>query len=131
MSESHLRRSHLARRSRRARGTALVTGSVVLATFACFIVQLLRPAPGLEARTLVPAEIAIRVGEPPMTPVAGTETAVAVEGVGSLYSSDHETAIPIASVTKIMSALVILADHPPDRGGRAFDHRDPSRSDEL
>ena len=28
------------------------------------------------------------------------------------YSSDHETDVPIASVTKMMSALVILANHP-------------------
>ncbi len=111
MRASHSRRPRLARPSRRARGTALVTGAVALAAFA-FIVQLLRPAPGLEGRALVPAVIAIPAGGPPMTPVAGAETAVAVEGVGLFYSSDHETDVPIASVTKMMSALVILANHP-------------------
>ena len=44
-------------------------------------------------------------------PTAG-EGAVAIAGVGLVGSSPHERRVPIASVTKMMTALVVLADHP-------------------
>lgn len=40
------------------------------------------------------------------------QAAVAVEGVGLLGSSGVQRAVPIASVAKVMTALVILRDHP-------------------
>ncbi|MEU8567834.1 D-alanyl-D-alanine carboxypeptidase [Streptomyces pathocidini] len=44
------------------------------------------------------------------------QAAVEVEGVGSLGSSGAPTPVPIASVTKVMTAYVILADHPLAQG---------------
>ena len=40
------------------------------------------------------------------------ESAVAVAGVGLVEASPAERRVPIASVTKMMTALVVLADHP-------------------
>ena len=40
------------------------------------------------------------------------QAAVAVRGVGVFASSPNERSVPIASLTKMMTALVILRDHP-------------------
>lgn len=40
------------------------------------------------------------------------EGAVGVEGVGVMASSPRQRIVPIASMTKMMTALVLLADHP-------------------
>ncbi len=52
-------------------------------------------------------------GRPPAFrwPAAG-EAAVGVSGTGILASSPRERRVPIASLTKMMTALVVLADHP-------------------
>jgi D-alanyl-D-alanine carboxypeptidase (penicillin-binding protein 5/6) len=44
------------------------------------------------------------------------QSAVTVEGLGSLGTMGEQTPVPIASVTKVMTAYVILADHPLDGG---------------
>lgn len=43
---------------------------------------------------------------------SGGEAAVDVEGVGSIGSSGAQRPVPIASVTKVMTALIVLRDHP-------------------
>ena len=40
------------------------------------------------------------------------QAAAEVEGVGTLGSSGEQTPVPIASVTKVMTAYVVLHDHP-------------------
>jgi D-alanyl-D-alanine carboxypeptidase (penicillin-binding protein 5/6) len=40
------------------------------------------------------------------------QTSVAVEGLGDLGSKGEQEPVPIASVTKVMTAYVILSDHP-------------------
>jgi D-alanyl-D-alanine carboxypeptidase (penicillin-binding protein 5/6) len=45
------------------------------------------------------------------------QAAVAVAGVGVVGASPGEHRVPIASVTKMMTALVVLADHPLGPGG--------------
>jgi D-alanyl-D-alanine carboxypeptidase (penicillin-binding protein 5/6) len=44
-------------------------------------------------------------------PKAG-EGAVAVKGVGLIAESRHQRVVPIASVTKVMTAYMVLSDHP-------------------
>ena len=44
-------------------------------------------------------------------PVRG-QAAVEAEGLGSLGTNGEQKPVPIASVTKVMTALVVLADHP-------------------
>jgi len=46
------------------------------------------------------------------------EAAVAVDGVGVLGASPRQSPLPIASLTKLMTALVVLRDHPLRPGQR-------------
>lgn len=48
------------------------------------------------------------------------EAAVAVEGLGSLGSSGDEEPVPIASLAKVMTAYLVLKDHPLEPGEEGF-----------
>jgi D-alanyl-D-alanine carboxypeptidase (penicillin-binding protein 5/6) len=48
------------------------------------------------------------------------EAAVAVEGLGTLGASGGGTPVPIASVAKVMSAYLVLRDHPLEPGEEGF-----------
>ena len=69
-------------------------------------------SPRLRLKPALPAESALP-GEPPSLPwpPAG-QAAIAIPGIGSLGARDGDTPVPIASVTKVMTALVVLQDHP-------------------
>ncbi len=72
------------------------------------------------AAELAPARLAPFAGRvPPLGWPRQGEAAVAVQGVGMLGASPRQQPVPIASVTKIMTALVVLRDHPlaPGQGG--------------
>lgn len=100
--------------SRHQRGglkIALVVIAVVIVLAGVYVgVQLLRSAPhptlARSARTsaTVPGQAAL--------PAVDGEATVALMGVGNIESVGGATEIPIASVTKVMSALVVLHDHP-------------------
>lgn len=63
---------------------------------------------------LVPVDAAARFSQRPLGlawPAAG-EAAVGVPGVGMLGSQRGAQPVPIASVTKVMTAYVVLHDHP-------------------
>jgi serine-type D-Ala-D-Ala carboxypeptidase (penicillin-binding protein 5/6) len=86
---------------------------VLIVAAAAFVgVQLGRgvPSPAVHAT----APVSIRVpGAPPAIPwPAKGEAAVALAGAETLGSSGGSAPIPIASLTKIMTALVVLRDHP-------------------
>jgi serine-type D-Ala-D-Ala carboxypeptidase (penicillin-binding protein 5/6) len=49
------------------------------------------------------------------------EAAVAVEGLGSLGASGGETPVPIASLAKVMTAYLVLRDHPLEPGEEGFE----------
>ena len=51
-----------------------------------------------------------------LTPPARTEEEVALEGIGPIAITGEQSPAPIASLTKIMSALVVLRDHPLAKG---------------
>ncbi|MDG4791055.1 D-alanyl-D-alanine carboxypeptidase [Micromonospora sp. WMMD1102] len=56
-------------------------------------------------------------GKAPVVPWPRTgQAALSVEGVGSFGTSGGNEPVPIASVTKVMTAYVILTEHPLDRG---------------
>ncbi|MGD1011287.1 MAG: D-alanyl-D-alanine carboxypeptidase [Acidimicrobiales bacterium] len=61
-------------------------------------------------------------GTVPALPFPATgESAVFVGGVGLLAASAQQTPVPIASLTKIMTAVIVLRDHPLDgRSGPTF-----------
>jgi serine-type D-Ala-D-Ala carboxypeptidase (penicillin-binding protein 5/6) len=48
------------------------------------------------------------------------EAAVAVEGLGSLGTSGGGEPVPIASLAKVMTAYLVLEDHPLEPGGEGF-----------
>jgi D-alanyl-D-alanine carboxypeptidase (penicillin-binding protein 5/6) len=72
----------------------------------------LRPIPGVAATGSPPASEVI-AGTPPAMPWPSRgSAAVGVQNLGFIGSSGNEQAIPAASVTKVMTALVILEDKP-------------------
>ena len=57
--------------------------------------------------------VSVPVGTAPVFPwPARGEAALTVEGIGEVGSSGGQTPIPMASTTKIMTALLVLEDHP-------------------
>ena len=76
----------------------------------------LRPIPAVAATSKFPTSEVV-AGAPPTIPwpVRGSG-AVGVSGLGFIASSGNEQAIPAASVTKVMTALLILEDKPLKKG---------------
>src|SRR5438105_8602355 len=75
-------------------------------------VQYLRPIPTVQPKSLLPTSTRVP-GAPPSLPwpnVGGA--AVGFAGVGTVASAGQEKPQPIASVAKVMTALVLLADKP-------------------
>jgi serine-type D-Ala-D-Ala carboxypeptidase (penicillin-binding protein 5/6) len=107
-----------ARRGKR-RLWLLISGllTLLLAGTALVAIEPLRdplPAP-IVARTL-PASMVIP-GEAPKVPWPKSgQAALSVEGLGSLGTSGGSEPVPIASVAKVMTAYVILTEHPLKRG---------------
>ena len=70
---------------------------------------------------LVPSLTSI-AGVLPALPIpAAGQSAVYIRGVGLLGASPNEVPVPMASVTKVMTAVIVLQDHPLGNGsGRSF-----------
>ncbi len=73
--------------------------------------QLVRGLPPIEASTTFPATTVLGQENPAPLPAVGA-SAVAVGGLGTIGSAGDQTPRPIASVTKIMTAYLILTEHP-------------------
>jgi D-alanyl-D-alanine carboxypeptidase (penicillin-binding protein 5/6) len=85
---------------------------LLLALVALAAWNYLRPIPGVAA-TGSPAATQVIAGTAPVMPwPSGGSAAVGVQNLGLVATSGNEQAIPAASVTKVMTALVILADKP-------------------
>jgi serine-type D-Ala-D-Ala carboxypeptidase (penicillin-binding protein 5/6) len=84
---------------------------IVLAT-----AQALRPLPD-PSLELTAAETFTFEGETPTVPWPETgQAALGVDGVGSFGTSGEQKPVPIASVAKVMTAYLILRDHPLEPG---------------
>ena len=84
---------------------------VVLVVVAYVVVQLVRPVPSIAATG---STVSVTM---PGTPAALTwpaqgEAALGVEGTGLLATHGAQAETPLASVTKVMTAYVVLRDHP-------------------
>lgn len=91
--------------------TLLLGGTALVA-----IEPLRRPLPAPTVTQTLPASTIIP-GTAPAVPWPKTgQAALSVEGLGSLGTSGGSNPVPIASVTKVMTAYVILTEHPLDRG---------------
>lgn len=85
---------------------------ILLLAIAYAVVQLVRPLPAVAAS-------ASHSGPTTMPGAAATlawpsqgEAAIGVEGIGLLDTGGAQTPTPLASVTKLMTAYVVLHDHP-------------------
>ncbi|HZT67459.1 MAG TPA: hypothetical protein VFA11_16850 [Acidimicrobiales bacterium] len=98
------------RRSLRAVAVVVVVMAVLVAVGA--VVQLLRVVPPPSFATTLPASFRIP-GPPPPLPWPSTgQATIGVVGLGSFGSVGGDRPVPIASITKMMTAYLILRDHP-------------------
>lgn len=89
---------------------------VVLLLVVLAVVQLFRPLPD-PSLELTAAETHTFAGEAPQVPWPDAGQAVLdVDGVGTFGSSGEMEPVPIASVAKVMTAYVILNEHPMEPG---------------
>ncbi|WP_203859643.1 D-alanyl-D-alanine carboxypeptidase family protein [Plantactinospora mayteni] len=90
---------------------------VLLAGVTLFAIAPLRnPLPVAAVARTLPGSATIP-GKAPVVPWPATgQAALSVEGVGSLGTSGGSEPVPIASVTKVMTAYLILTEHPLKRG---------------
>ena len=106
------------RRSRPWAVVPLIVVTVVIVLVVVYVaVQLLRPGP---AMTVTPSPVPLRAlpGVPPGVAWPGEgQAAVGMPGVGILATHGGNQPVAIASVAKIMTAYVVLRDHPLQTGG--------------
>ena len=79
-------------------------------------VQGLRPTPRLSVIGALPARLNIAGSSPSLQWPTRGEAVVEVPGIGSLGPVGNPNPVPIASLTKMMTATVVLADHPLSNG---------------
>jgi D-alanyl-D-alanine carboxypeptidase (penicillin-binding protein 5/6) len=75
-------------------------------------VQWFRPLPKPTEATVVPSSYTFPGRLPSLPWPSQGQAAVAVEGVGLVASTPGQTSVPIASLTKLMTAYVVLHAHP-------------------
>ena len=95
------------------RRRSILLATVPLAALLGFAgVQAWRPLP--EPRVADPAHSTLLFPGPPLSPAWPTygQAAVGVDGVGEVAASGVQAPVPIASVTKLMTALVVVRAHP-------------------
>jgi len=85
---------------------ALLAGLGVLIAF-----NYLRPVDAVAASPILPTEQRVP-GQAPDLPWPSGSAAVAVLGLGTVGSHGDSSPRPMASVAKVMTALVVMADHP-------------------
>lgn len=95
----------------------LRVGAVLLLIVAAGAVfNYLRPIPAARPSALLPASDVVPGSAPTLPWPAHGAGAIAVAGLGMIGTSGNEQAIPAASVTKVMTALVLLEDKPLKKG---------------
>lgn len=85
-------------------------GILVVAAVVFGAVQWLRPAPRAQVRAVTTSFTL--AGKPALPWPSQGEAALAVAGAGVVGSSGSTAPVPIASIAKVMTALLILRDHP-------------------
>jgi serine-type D-Ala-D-Ala carboxypeptidase (penicillin-binding protein 5/6) len=112
-----LHRSRRSRRLVRATLIVVVAAAAIVALAAGFVaVQLRRSAPRPVLQSSVPAPVTVAGPVPRVPWPRSGESAVAVTGVGTVGSAGPSSRVPIASLAKVMTAAVVLRDHPLAKG---------------
>ncbi|MEU5525023.1 D-alanyl-D-alanine carboxypeptidase [Streptomyces sp. NPDC047860] len=88
------------------------TPLVLLLVIAFAIAQNLRPLPAPTLELTARDSYTFEGGKPEIPWPAGGQAALDVQGIGTFGSSGEQKPVPIASVAKVMTAYVILRDHP-------------------
>ncbi|HEY8759732.1 MAG TPA: hypothetical protein VIP52_02350 [Candidatus Dormibacteraeota bacterium] len=91
----------------------LVALTVMFAIGVIVTFNYLRPVDAVAASALLPAVQRIP-GQAPNLPWPAGNAAIAVSGIGLIGSHGDNSPRPMASVAKVMTALVVVADHPLD-----------------
>jgi D-alanyl-D-alanine carboxypeptidase (penicillin-binding protein 5/6) len=100
------------RRRRRRRRVGIAVAVVIVVVAALVVVQLRRPLPATTVHTTLAATTVVP-GQAPTLPWPSTGYgAVAIPSLGYQAQSGPEVPVPVASLTKMMVAVVILQDHP-------------------
>jgi D-alanyl-D-alanine carboxypeptidase (penicillin-binding protein 5/6) len=94
------------------RAVAVTLGVVVVLAAVVVGVQLVRsvPAPALQLSAV--SSVTVPGASPALPWPRAGEATVGVEGIGIIGSSGGDSPRPIASLAKIMTAYLVLADHP-------------------
>lgn len=88
-----------------------VAATVLVAVVVAGVVQLTRPLPALSLTTSLVTPVA-QPGQAHIAWPRARQAAVTVDGVDKVWNSGGEAKIPTASVAKIMTAYIVLRDHP-------------------
>jgi D-alanyl-D-alanine carboxypeptidase (penicillin-binding protein 5/6) len=106
------KRSAQSRRSRRLRRTLVV--AAVLAVLLAWVGIAGGPgaAPVAVVHVTLPHSHEVAAGDPPLPWPAVGQAAVAIPMMGYAAQSGPEHPVPVASMTKVMTAYVVLHDHP-------------------
>lgn len=86
-------------------------GVVLVAVVVAGVVQVMRPVPAMSLTTNLVTPAA-QPGAAHISWPRAREAAVTVDGVGKVWSSGGQAEVPTASVAKMMTAYVVLRDHP-------------------
>src|SRR5260221_708192 len=92
-------------------GRLLRVFAVLVALGLVIAANYLRPIDAVAASPILPRDQRIP-GQPPELPWPVGGAAVAVGGIGLLGTHGENSPRPMASVAKVMAALVVIADHP-------------------
>lgn len=92
------------------------TPLVLLLLIVFAVVQMVRPLPDPELALTADAEVAFDGGRPALPWPGEGQGQIAVSGLGVVGEFGEEKPVPIASVTKTMTAYIIMRDHPFERG---------------
>ncbi|MDX6345546.1 MAG: hypothetical protein QOF84_336 [Streptomyces sp.] len=101
-----------------ARRFKIWTPLVVLLVIVVGTVQALRPLPDPQLKLTAASTYTFSGSTPSLPWPTEGQAVVEVEGMGTLGSYGQEKPVPIASVAKVMTAYVILRDHPIKSGAK-------------
>jgi len=109
----HAVHSHRKRRSRRRIALLVIVLLLVAAAAAGFVgVRLSAADPAPEVTSVVPVTVSVPAHSVTLPWPATGQAAVAIPSIGVIVPSGAEQPVPVASLTKLMTAYVVLHDHP-------------------
>ena len=102
------------------RAIGFVVAVLVILAAAAAVRAATESIPALRVTPILGSSVVVPGSKPAVAWPASGQAAVEVEGLSTLGSSGHNTPVPIASLAKIMTAYVLLQDHPVPAGQPGF-----------